>query len=62
MNTKLIINTERDGYSTDQVREPMTVNDLIRLLQEYTPDTEIYLSFDDGYMFGTIRDFNIYEE
>lgn len=51
---KLIIQTLREGYGTDQVRRTMTAGDLIEALSEYDEDTPVYLSFDRGYTYGGI--------
>lgn len=65
MATKLIINTERQGYSTEQITRTITVGELISFLEDYEPDTEVYLSFDNGYTYGGIQQHNleeVYEE
>lgn len=51
---KLILNTSRDGYGIDQIRNTMTVGDLKYFLDDYDDDTPIYLSFDNGYTYGGI--------
>ena len=43
---KLVINVVREGYGTDQVRETMTVGELIEALQEYDEDAPVYLGND----------------
>ena len=53
---KLIINTTRDAYSTRDVCGTMTVGDLKAFLEDVEDDTPIYLSFDNGYTYGAIRD------
>ena len=54
--TKMILTIEaaREGYSPDQIRDTMTVEDLRRLLEDYEDDTPIYISNDNGYTFGGI--------
>ena len=52
--SKLIIETRREGYGTDQVRKTMTVGELIAALSWYDEDTPVYLSFDNGYTYGGI--------
>ncbi len=52
---KLIIETEREGYATDQVEKTMTVGELIELLHYYDEDAPVYLSFDGGYTYGGLR-------
>ena len=53
---KLIINTVRDGYDTDQIRRTLTVGELLEILAEYDEDTPVYLSFDNGYTYGGITE------
>ena len=43
---KLIINAEREGYGTDQIRRTMTVGDLMAMLEQYDEDTPVYLGHD----------------
>lgn len=59
---KLIINTVREGYGLDQIRNTMTVGELIELLQDYDEDTKIYLSFDNGYTYGGITSESFQED
>ena len=58
----LIMETERTGYSIDQIRQTMTVGDLIAFLSDYDEDTQIYTSQDNGYTFGGIEYDNFREE
>ena len=60
--TKLIIEAERKGYSTDQIERTMTVAELIEKLEEYEGDTPVYLSHDNGYTFGGLQNYNFSEE
>ncbi len=53
---KLLYQTFREGYGIDQVRQTMTVGELIEFLTNYDADTPIYLSFDRGYTYGGITD------
>ena len=53
---KLIINTSRDAYSTRDVYGTMTVGDLKAFLEDVEDDTPIYLSFDNGYTYGALKD------
>ena len=52
--TKLILNTMREGYGIDQIKQTMTAGELIRLLEEYDEDTPVYLAFDNHYTYGGI--------
>lgn len=53
---RLIYSTFREGYGVDQVRETMTVGELIAFLEDYDENTPIYLSFDNGYTYGGITE------
>lgn len=53
---KLVYNTFREAYGLDDVRRTMTVGELVAFLQDYDPDTEVCLSFDDGYTYGGITE------
>ena len=59
MMKKLIINARRVGYDTDQCGTTMTVGELIELLQNFDEDRFVYLSHDNGYTFGNIREDDI---
>lgn len=56
MKTKLIIDTEREGYGTDQVRRTMTVGELIAALEQYDEDIPVFLGFDRRYTYGGITE------
>lgn len=53
---KLTLNTMREGYGIDQVRETMTVGELMNFLAQYDDDTPVFLSFDNGYTYGGITE------
>ena len=53
---KLIYSTFREGYGTDQIRNTMTVGELIYFLSQYDEDTPVYLSFDNSYTYGGITE------
>lgn len=50
----VMINTGRDGYTTEQCGKTMTVGELIEALSEFDKDTEVYLKNDNGYTYGRI--------
>lgn len=52
----LILETNREGYTVDQVRKTMTVGELINYLSDYDENDKIYLSFDNGYTYGGITE------
>lgn len=61
---ELIINADREGYGTDQIRHTMTVGELIECLSQYDEDTPVFLGHDrqsyGWYTYGGISwdDFN----
>lgn len=58
----LIMEAERTGYAVDQIRQTMTVGELIAFLSDYDEDTPIYTSQDNGYTYGGIEYHNFREE
>lgn len=60
--TKLLIEANRQGYSTNDCGTTMTAEELIELLQDFNPDTPIYISNDNGYTYGSISYDDIREE
>lgn len=52
--TELIMEVNREGYSTDQIDRTMTVGELIDFLSQFDEDTPIYTSHDNGYTYGGI--------
>ena len=61
MNTVLLIEAEREGYSLQQGGRTMTVGELMEFLQDYNEDTPIYISNDNGYTYGVLRESGITE-
>lgn len=59
---KLFLNTKRNGYSTDQCGDTMTVADLIEMLEQYSVDTKVYLKNDGGYTYGSITEWDFEED
>ena len=59
---KLFIEGRRNGYSTEQIKNTMTVGDLIRFLEQYDEDTKVYLNNDNGYTFGSITESSFDED
>ena len=51
---KLLLETERTGYTPYQVGRTLTTGELINMLEQYDEDTPIYYSNDDGYTYGAI--------
>lgn len=54
MKSILKIETAREEYAPQEVRNTMTVGELISFLQDYDEDMEVVLSFDRGYTYGGI--------
>ena len=52
----IIIEANREGYGIDQIRETMTAGEIIDWLSQYDEETPVYLSHDNGYTFGGIRE------
>ena len=50
----LVFEALREGYGIDQLRDPMTVGELRRLLEEYDDDALFVLSHDSGYTYGSV--------
>lgn len=59
---RVIIRATSEGYTPAQVRETMTVAELREYLDQFNDDSHVYLSFDDGYTFGGISQFDIDSE
>ena len=66
MKEKLILQTKREGYGTDQCRETLTVGELIELLQDYDEDMKVYFGNDYRgsywYTYGSITEDDFYFE
>ena len=58
---KIMINTNRNGYDTEQCGKTLTVGELIELLSDYDSDTPIYLKHDGGYSYGSITSYDLEE-
>ena len=54
MKSAILIEAHREGYAIDQVRNTLTVGELIAFLSDYEEDTPLYLSHDGGYTYGGI--------
>lgn len=59
--TNVFIDGKREGYSPEQCGNTLTVGELIELLQDYDEDSKIFISNDNGYIYGSIRYDNINE-
>ena len=52
----LEIGTVREGYTPDQCNDTMTVKELRSLLEDFDDDLPIYLSYDNGYTYGSLTE------
>ena len=57
----ITLETKRDGYAPDQCGSTMTVGELIDYLSQFDEDAKIYYSNDNGYTYGSIKDYQIQE-
>lgn len=57
----VFIETCREGYDISQIRNTMTVGDMIEFLRCFDEDAKIYLDNDNGYTYGSIMDYSILE-
>lgn len=62
----IIINANREGYGTDQIRRTLTVSELIEILCGYDPDSPVYIGNDrreyGWYTYGGITENDIEEK
>lgn len=58
---RIIINARREAYGIEDIYDTLTAGELIRILKDFDEDTPIYLSHDNGYTYGGIRDRDIDE-
>lgn len=56
MAEKIFINAGREGYSTEQVGETMTVGELCEFLENFDEDTEVYIESDYFTTFGSLTE------
>lgn len=60
MKEAIFINGKRNGYGPEQCGRTLTVKELIEVLSEFDEDTEIFLSNDGGYTYGSITESDIW--
>lgn len=58
----LFINGKRNGYDPKQCGRTLTVGELIEILNNYDSDRPVYLRNDNGYTYGSIREYDIEDE
>ena len=56
------IGAEREGYALNQVTSTMTVGELIAYLSQFEDDVKVYISHDNGYTYGGIREKDIEDD
>ena len=59
---KLFIEGRRNGYSPEQCGNTMTVREMIEWLEQFDDETQIFLSNDRGYTYGSITESSFQEE
>lgn len=57
----LTIDGRREGYAPDQIRNTMTVGELIAYLDQYDEETPVMINNDNGYTYGSI-DYDSFRE
>lgn len=57
----ILINTNSNGYSTEQCGSTLTVKELIQILEDLDEDSPVYFSNNGGYTYGKIRYEDIFE-
>ena len=60
---RIEITARREAYGIEDIRNTMTVGELVHFLTEnFDDDTPIYLNHDNGYTFGGITEDRIIEQ
>lgn len=59
---KLLLEANRTGYATNQIRRTMTVGELREYLEWYDDDVKVFISNDEGYTYGGITESDFREE
>ena len=56
------LEARREGYSINQVYKTMTVGELEAYLDQFEDDVPVYLSHDNGYTYGGIRESDFFDD
>ncbi len=56
MNNAVMIESNRTGYTTKQCGRTFTVGELIEFLEQFDEELPVYLSYDNGYTYGSINE------
>lgn len=62
MKCSVFFNTNRTGYSPDQIHQTLTVQEIIDVLSGFEPNAKVYFRNDEGYTYGSISYQDINEE
>ena len=62
MKCSIYLNTNRIAYSPDQIKNTLTVQDIIDIFSEFEPEAKVYFRNDDGYTYGNISHQDIEED
>ena len=54
---RIVFEVFREAYGVDDVRNQVTVGDLIAFLKQYDDTDEVLFSHDNGYTYGGISDY-----
>ena len=54
MAKAIVFEAPREGYGIDQLRNPITVGELIGFLQDFDENDIVVLSHDNRYTFGSV--------
>ena len=58
----ITLETKREGYAPDQCGSTMTVGEFIQYLSQFDEASKIYFSNDNGYTYGSLKDYQIQED
>ena len=53
-NNMVVLYVHREGYSPEQIKNTMSVGELIKCLEQFDEDDKIYVAHDSGYTYGGI--------
>ena len=61
----IIIEAKREGYTIEQAeneREAITVGELMQMLEGFDEGTNVYISNDNSYTYGSVTEYRIRED
>lgn len=62
MREAIVFEAMRDGFGIDHIKNPMTIGELMDILQDYDEDTLFILSHDNGYTYGSLSNMSTARE